>query len=89
MNRNPVSIEESQRKYLMVGWRPRAPRDGYKHEKTELSMKDLRYKVAVTIVEDKMFYFRAAEKFDVSKNFMFKWSRIYRAKVLQLEVQKP
>ena len=71
---------------MVVGWRPRTPRDGYKHEKTELSMKELRYKVAVIIVEDKMFYFRAAEKFSVSKGFVFKWLRIYRAKVLQLEV---
>ncbi len=81
MNHNPISIKTITKKILddrvdATG----TIRDGFKHEKTGISMKELWYKVAVA--EDKISCSRATEEFNMSKDFASKWSHIYKAKKL-------
>ncbi len=50
------------------------------HPGSGLNYYDLRYKVGVAVVEDGYTVTHACRKFVVSRNFVFKWSRVYLAR---------
>lgn len=83
INRNPISNKRIAKRILNGKMDATSTIcDGRKYEKTGFSIKELQYKLAIAVTEDKMSYSRTAERFDVSKCFVSKWSRIYRVRKL-------